>query len=162
VHMTNRAFDELSTRSDYPTTEAAAIARGAIKYWTEHKPALVAVREALTKERAAHPRDPKTYTAIDLNPDFRARMDQLLAQVAPGATYDPAKVGEYVENFKKAIVTDPNATFTVKGEFDGARIRLSGATSDRTYHDRLIDLLVAMKLYAIVNDIQIPKPPAGP
>jgi hypothetical protein len=47
----------------------------------------------------------------------------------------------------------------VKGEYDGGRIRLSGATSDRQYHDRLIDLLVAMKLYRITNEIRFPKAP---
>jgi N-acetylmuramoyl-L-alanine amidase len=155
--MTNPAFDELSNRLDYPKKEAAAICQGAIAYWTRHKDALVALRAKLMKERAEHPRDPKTYTAIDLNPDFRARMTKLLAQVEPSGKYELAKVGTYVESFKKAVVTDPAATFTVTGEFDGRRIKLSGATSDRTYHDRLIDLLIAMKLYDIVNDIQLPK-----
>jgi hypothetical protein len=108
------------------------------------------------KERAERPRDPKTYTAIALNPDFQARIKKLLAQVAPGGKYDPAKVGGYVENFKKAVVTDPKATFTVKGEFDGKRVKLSGATSDRKYHDQLIDMLVVMKLYDIANDIRLP------
>ena len=62
------------------------------------------------------------------------------------------------------LVTLPGAlaaTFTVKGEFDGQRIKLSGAVSDRTYHNRLIDMLVAMKLYDIVNDIQLPAAPRG-
>ena len=45
----------------------------------------------------------------------------------------------------------------MKGEFDGRRVTLSGATSDRRYHDQLIDMLVAMKLYNIANDIQLPK-----
>jgi N-acetylmuramoyl-L-alanine amidase len=157
--MTNRAFDDLSTRSDYPKTEAAAIGKGAIKYWTGHKAALIALRDKLTQERAEHPRDPKTYTAIDLNPDFRARMKELLARVAPGGTYDPAKVGEYVESFRKTVVTDPAATFAVKAEFEGRRIKLSGETSDPKYHDRLIDMLVAMKLYPSVNDIRLPEKP---
>ena len=60
----------------------------------------------------------------------------------------------------KVLVTDPTARFTVKGEFDGKRIHLSGETSDRKYHDQLINLLIAMKLYEITNDIQIPKTPA--
>ncbi len=158
--MTNKAFDELSAQPDYPHREAAAICRGATKYWTGHKDALVALREKLMRERAEHPRDPKTYTAIDLNPDFQARMKDLLARVAPEGKYDPAKVGEYVEKFRKAVVTNPQATFTVKAGCDGQRIRLHGAVSDRAYHDRLIDMLVAMKLYRIANDIQLPKPPA--
>jgi N-acetylmuramoyl-L-alanine amidase len=159
--MTDKAFDDLSTRpgSDYPKKEAAAICKGAVKYWTEHKDALVALRAKLMKERADHPRDPKTYTAIDLNPAFQARMKKLLAEVEPGGKYDPAKVGSYVEKFKKAVVTDPNATFTVKAEFDGKRIKLSGETSDRKYHDQLIDMLVAMKLYEIANDIRLPPRP---
>ncbi|HTK76162.1 MAG TPA: N-acetylmuramoyl-L-alanine amidase [Gemmataceae bacterium] len=157
--MTNRAYDELSMRPDYPPKEAAAICKGAIKYWTEHKDAIVALREKLMQERAAHPRDPKTYTAIDLNPEFRVRMDELLARVAPGGKYDPAKAGEYVAKFKEVVVTDPAATFTVKAEYDGKVIRLSGATSDRKYHDTLIDLFVAMKLYDITNDIKVPPAP---
>jgi N-acetylmuramoyl-L-alanine amidase len=157
--MTNKAFDELSTRPDYPQKEAAAICKGAIKYWTAHKDALVALRARLMKERAEHPRDPKSYTAIALNPDFQARMKKLLAQVAPAGTYDPAKIGAYLENFKKAVVSDPKAVFTVKGEFDGKRIKLSGATSDRKYHDQLIDVLVAMKVYNLANDIRFRKTP---
>jgi N-acetylmuramoyl-L-alanine amidase len=155
--MTNKAFDELSTRPDYPPKEAAAIARGAVKYWKEHKDALITLRAQLMKERAAHPRDPKTYTAVDLNPDFQARMKQLLAQVAPGGKYEPAKIGEYLASFKKAVVTDPQATFMVEGDYDGNRIQLRGETSDRKYHDQLIDLLVAMKLYNIDNAIRYPK-----
>ena len=113
----------------------------------------------LMKERAEHPRDPKTYTAIDLNPDFRARMKDLLGKVAPGGTCDPAKVGEYVENFRKAVLTNGKATFAVKGEFDGKQVKLSGETSDRKYHDQLIDMLVAMKLYNVSNDVRFPKAP---
>lgn len=157
--MTNQAFDDLSTRPEYPRTEATAIAKGAVKYWTEHKAALVALREKLAKERAEHPRDPKSYTAVALNPEFQARMKELLAKVAPGGTYDPAKVGEYVERFKAVAVTDPKATFAVRGESDGKRVRLTGETSDRSYHDRLIDMLVAMKIYDIANEIQVPAPP---
>jgi N-acetylmuramoyl-L-alanine amidase len=155
--MTDKGFDDLSTKPDFPRKEAQAICKAAIKYWTEHKDALVALREKLTKERAAHPRDPKTYTAIDLNPEFRERMKGLLGQVAPGGKYDPAKADEYVENFKKAVVTDPKATFTVRGEYDGKKIRLSGETSDRRYHDQLIDMLVAMRLYNIANEVRLPK-----
>lgn len=157
--MTNREFDELSNQPDYPRTEAVAICKGAIKYWTEHKTAVVALRDKLMKERAEHPRDPKTYTAIDRNPEFQARMKELLARVAPDGKYDPAKIGEYVENFKHAVVTDPTATFAVKGEYDGQQIKLSGQTSDRKYHDRLIDVLVAMKLYDISNHVQFPRAP---
>jgi N-acetylmuramoyl-L-alanine amidase len=155
--MTNKEFDELSERPDYPKKEAGAIAKGATQYWTNHKAALVALREKLMKERTEMFRDPKTYTAIALNPDYQARMDKLLAQVATRGKYDPAKVGEYVEAFQKAVVTDPKATFTVKAKFDGERIKLTGEVSDRKYHDRLIDMLIAMKLCAISNDIRLPK-----
>jgi N-acetylmuramoyl-L-alanine amidase len=154
--MTNKAFDELSTRPGYPKKEAEALCKGAVQYWTAHKDALVALRANLMKERADHPRDPKTCTAIDLNPEFRARMRKLLGRVAPGGKYDPAKIGEYIENFRKAVAADPKE-FAVKGEYDGKQIKLSGTTSDRKYHDQLIDLLVAMKLYQITNDIQLPR-----
>jgi N-acetylmuramoyl-L-alanine amidase len=157
--MTNKSYDEVSTKPDYPPKEAEAICKGAIKYWTRHKEALTALREKLMRERAARPRDPKTYTAIDLNPDFQERMKELLEQVAPGRKYDSSKIGEYVESFKKLIVNDPRATFTVTGEFDGKFMKLTGATSDRKYHDRLIDMLVGMKLYNIANAIQIPVAP---
>jgi N-acetylmuramoyl-L-alanine amidase len=157
--MTNPAFDELSTQPGYPKKEAEALCKGAIKYWTEHKDALIALRAQLMKERAEHPRDPKTYTAIDLNPVFQTRMKKLLAQVAPEGKYDLARVGDYVENFKKITVTDAKVTFMVRGEFDGQLIKLSGATSDRRYHDQLIDLLVAMKWYNVANEIELPKPP---
>src|SRR5205823_517013 len=136
--LTNREFDELSSRADYPQKEAEAICRGAVKYWTEHKAELVALREKLAKERAAKPRDPKTYTATALNPEFRARMADLLAAVAPGGAYDPAKVGEHVAAFKKAVVTNPAAKFAVTASFDGKVIKLTGSVSDRAHHDRLI------------------------
>jgi hypothetical protein len=84
-------------------------------------------------------------------------MKGLLGRVAPGGKYDPAQVADYVERFKAAVVTDPKATFAVKGQYDGRRVRLSGETSDRRYHDHLIDMLVAMRLYDIANDIRLPK-----
>jgi N-acetylmuramoyl-L-alanine amidase len=155
--MTSKEFDELSMKPDYPRKEAEAICKGAITYWTKHKDDLITLREKLAKERAAKPRDPKTYTAIALNPDHQARMKHLLAKVAPGSKYDPAKAGEFVELFKKEAVSDPKVTFTVKGELDGKRIRLTGESSDRRYHDQLIDMLVAMRLFDITNEIQLPK-----
>lgn len=155
--MTNKEFDELSGRPDYPKKEAAAICKGAVKYWKEHKDALVALREKLAKERAAKPRDPKTFTATELNPEFQARMKELLGKVAPDGKYDPAKAGEYVDRFREAVVTDPKATFHVKAEYTGGTIRLTGEVSDRADHDRLIDLFVAMRLYDLANNIQFPK-----
>jgi N-acetylmuramoyl-L-alanine amidase len=157
--MTNREFDELSSRADYPKKEAAAICKGAVRYWKDHKDALVALREKLAKEREAKPRDPKTFTATALNPEFQASMKDLLGKVAPDGKYDPAKAGEYVDRFRQAVVTDPKATFSVKAEHTGGVIRLTGEVSDRTYHDRLIDLFVAMKLYDLANDVRIPKAP---
>jgi len=77
--------------------------------------------------------------------------------VAPGGKYDPAKVGEYVAAFQKVVVTDPAAKFTVTATFDGTRIKLAGEVSDRTHHDQLIDLLVAMRLLEITNEIRVPK-----
>jgi N-acetylmuramoyl-L-alanine amidase len=155
--MTDKGFDELSQKPDFPRKEAEAICKGAIKFWHEHKDAIVALRDKLAKERAAKPSDPKTFTSIALNPEHQARMKKLLDQVAPGGKYDPAKAGEYVERFRKEVVTDPKVTFTVKAEYDGKRIRLSGETSDRRYHDQLIDMLIAMRLYDIANEIRIPE-----
>jgi N-acetylmuramoyl-L-alanine amidase len=156
--MTNKAFDDLSTRPEYPNKEAAAIAKGAIKYWTDHKPALIALRDKLAKDRAAHPRDPNTYTAIELNPAYQAETKAVLAKVAPDGKYDPAKAGEYVDRFRKEAVTDPMATFTVTATAAGKHITLAGEVSDRKYHDRLIDLFVAMGLYDLSNEIKVPAP----
>lgn len=155
--MTNRAFDDLSNQPDFPKVEAAAIAKGAVKYWATHKAALIALRDTLAKERAAKPRDPKAYTATALNPAHQERMKAVLEAVAPGGKYEAAKVGEYVQAFRKVAVTDPKATFTVKAELSDGRIRLTGEVSNRKYHDGLIDMLVAMKLYTIVNEVQLPK-----
>src|SRR5260370_19472545 len=58
--MTNKDFDDLSTKPDYPKKEAEAICKGAVKYWTDHKDALVTLREKLMKERKEHPPHPKT------------------------------------------------------------------------------------------------------
>ena len=157
--LTNREFDETSSRPDFPKREAEAICAGAAKYWTEHRAALVALREKLAAERAAAPRDPKEYTATALNPAFQARMRDLLAKVAPGGRYDPARVGDYVAAFKRAVVTDPAATFTLTAAFDGKVVRLTGEVSDRAHHDRLVDLLVAMRLYDIANEVRLPKGP---
>ena len=58
--------------------------------------------------------------------------------------------------------TDPRDRRTrpsIMIEYDGKVVKLTGETSDRKYHDQLIDLLVAMKLYAIANQIQLPKAP---
>jgi len=154
--MTNREFDDLSSRPDYPKKEAAAIAKGAVNYWTKHKAALVALREKLAKDQAAKPRDPKSYTATALNPDYQERMKALLDKVAPGGKYEAAKTGEYIEAFRKAVVGD-DSTFTVKAEVLGERVRLTGAVSDRRHHDQLIDLMVAMRLYGIINEVRLPK-----
>jgi N-acetylmuramoyl-L-alanine amidase len=157
--MTNKEFDELSNRPDYPRKEAEAICNGAITYWTKHKQALIDLRDLLSKQRSDKPFDPKSITAIDFNPEFRAKMDRLLSRIAPGGKYDPTKISDYIENFKKEVVVDPKMTFTVRGEFDGKLIRLSGEVSDRRYHDQLIDALVAMRLFNIRNSIKIPKAP---
>jgi N-acetylmuramoyl-L-alanine amidase len=154
--MTNKAFDELSNRPDYPATEAAAICKGAVKYWSDHKPALVALRDNLAAERAKHPRDPKTYTAIELNPAFQAQMTKILFDISPNGHYRPDFVSDYLTLFKKYVVTDPAAKFDVTATFDGKRIKLTGE-ADKKYHDRLIDMLVAMKLFDISNEIHFSK-----
>jgi N-acetylmuramoyl-L-alanine amidase len=154
--LTNREFDELSSRADFPKKEAEAICKGAVAYWTAHKDALIALRDKLAKERGTKPRDPKTYTATALNPEYQSQMKELLGKVAPDGKYDPAKVGEYVAAFKKVVVTD-SAAFNVPATFDGKTIKLAGEVSDRAYHDQLIDLLVAMRFFDIANDIRVPK-----
>jgi N-acetylmuramoyl-L-alanine amidase len=156
--MTNRSFDELSNRPDYPKQEAEAICKGAIKYWTARKAELIELHDRLQKQRAAKPPDPKTYKAIALNPEYQARMKKLLAEVAPDGKYEAARIGDYIAQLKKIEVTDPKVVFDVKGTFDGTVIKLSGHTSDRKYHDNLINLLVAMKLYNISNGITFPQP----
>ncbi len=156
--QTSRAFDDLSARPEYPKVEAAALAKGAAAYWAAHKPALVALRDQLAKARADKPRDPKTYTAVALNPDLQKRAAELLAKVAPAGRYEAAKADEYVEAFRKATVK-PGAAFTVVARTSAEGVMtLTGDVSDRADHDRLIDLLVSMKLYRIVNEVQLPKP----
>ena len=142
--MTNPAFDDLCNRSEFPAMEAAAIAKGAVKFWTDHKPMLVALRVQLAAERAARPRDPSTFTATALNPKYQRDMAELLAKVAPGGKLDVAA-------FQDAVVTDPKATFDVT-----ARLTLAGTTSDRKYHDRLIDVLVALGQYDFANAVTLP------
>jgi hypothetical protein len=154
--MTNRAFDELCNTAGYPRVEAAALRNGAVKYWREHKETLVSLRTTLSNERARQPRDPATYTAIALNPDFQAKMKKLLRTVAPDGKYSAAKAGVYLERFRSAVVTEPNAVFAVRAEREGRTIRLIGETSDPAYHNQLIDLFVAMKLYDLVNEIEFP------
>jgi N-acetylmuramoyl-L-alanine amidase len=155
--LTNAPFDELSSRAEFPRTEAEAICKGAVAYWAAHREALVALRDKLAKARAAKPHDPKTYTATALNPEYRARMKDLLDRVAPGEKYDPARIGEYVAAFKKVAVTDPGATFDVTATAAGKAIKLTGEVSDRRYHDRLVDLLVAMRFFEITNDVRLPR-----
>jgi hypothetical protein len=154
--MTNKEFDDLCNTAAYPRVEAAAIRNGAVKYWREHKPALVALRKTLSEERARQPRDPATYTAVALNPESQARMKTLLRTVAPGGKYSAAKAGEYLERFRAAVVTEPNAVFVVRAEPEGKTIHLIGETSDPAYHNQLIDMFVAMKLYDLANDIEFP------
>jgi N-acetylmuramoyl-L-alanine amidase len=157
--MTNTEFDEMSMAPDFPKKEAEAICKGAIKYWTENKAALVALREKLAKEREAKKVDPNSYTANALNPGYQERMKKLLAEVAPEGKYDPAGISEYLIRFRKSVVTDPAAKFDVTGIYDGKTLSLKGETSDRKYHDELINVLVAMKIYDISNEITFPKTP---
>ena len=85
--------------------------------------------------------------------------DSTIPAYNTGGRYDPARVGDYVAAYKRAVVTDPAATFTVTAAFDGTTIRLAGEVSDRAHHDRLIDLLVAMRMYDIANEVRLPKTP---
>jgi N-acetylmuramoyl-L-alanine amidase len=157
--VTNKAYDELSNQPDYPAKEATAIGKGAVKYWTEHKEELSKLRDKLSKERAAKPRDPNTYTANDINPAFQKKMRALLTKVAPEGKYEANKVPAYLKAFQKEVVTDAKEKFEVKADIAGDKIFLSGETSHRPYHNQLIDMLVAMKLYDITNNIQLPPVP---
>jgi hypothetical protein len=40
---------------------------------------------------------------------------------------------------------------------DGEKVKLTGEVFDRTHHDRLIDMLVAPKLYSLTNYLRLPK-----
>ena len=160
-YMTNKAFDDLCVTPKFPKTEAAAIHKGAVKYWKEHRDALVALRTMLAEERASTPRDPSTVTAIAFNTEFRNKMTQLLSQVAPDGKYVAAKAPEYVREFRKVVVTEPDAVFNVTAEVKGKAITLKGETSDAKLHNQLIDLFVAMKLFEINNEVQFPGRPAG-
>ena len=154
--LTNKEFDELSSRPEFPNAEAEAIAAGAAKYWAAHKPALVALRDKLAAGRSAEPRDPARFTYAELNPATRKRTAELLAAVAPGGDYRADRVGDYVRKFKAVVATDPRATFDVTATVAGGKVVLSGTTSRRDYHDRLIDLLVAMGLVGIDNRVAVP------
>ena len=56
------------------------------------------------------------------------------------------------------VVTDPKSKFDFAAKWDGKVIHLAGKVSNRADHDPFIDLLVAMKLYSIRNDVVFPKP----
>jgi hypothetical protein len=156
--LTNAQFDELANRPEFPQTEATAIRRGAIQFWTEHRTSLTALRTELARQQAEQQPDPQQVTAVALMPDHQTKMAQLLTQVAPTASYDPSEVSEYVQRFLATVVTDPGATVTIAATYADEKIHLSGATSDRSYHDQLIDMLVAMRFYNVVNEIKLPAP----
>jgi N-acetylmuramoyl-L-alanine amidase len=150
--LTNAAFDKLASEAGYAKKEAATIAAGASLYWRTHKEALVKLHDELAAER----RDPKTFTATELNPAYQESMKALLAKVAPEGKYEAAKVAEYLEAFHKTL-PPAAADFNLKAAYDGKRIQLSGKPAERKYHDQFIDVLVAMKLYAIVNEVVLPR-----
>lgn len=156
--MTNPAFDELSNQPEYAKVEAEAIGQAAIKYWTNHKQLLNDLRTTHMNQRAEKPRDPNKYTATALNPEYQANMKQLLAKIAPDGNPDASRISTYLKNFKQAVATDPDAKFEITGTFDGKTIRLQGETSEKKYHNQLIDVLVAMKLYNLANEIQFSNP----
>ncbi len=147
--QTNPRFDEESNRPDYPEREAAALLKGAVAYWTAHKPALIAWHE-----RGRKPPPPAKVTATDLDPTFQADMAKLLATVAPGGQYEAAKAAGYVAAYKGTLA-DP-AGFAVTATADGATVKLAGSVADKAHHDRLIDLFVAMRLVALDNAVTLP------
>ena len=154
--MTDQTFDELSAKPDFPAKEAGAISKGAIKYWTARKKELTTLRKKQVDMDAVYPHDPDTFIAIELNPAYQEKMKKLLAKVEPSRKFDPAKIGPYVESFKSIVIDDPTAIFTVKGEFDGKLMKLTGQASKR-HNDLLIDMLIAMRLFNISNRITAPR-----
>jgi N-acetylmuramoyl-L-alanine amidase len=154
--MTNKLFDQISNQPEFANTEAAAITKGAIAYWQRHRDAMSVHRDKLKKARDAKPRDPNTLTATALNPAFQKMMGERLTAIAPDGKYAPEKVGEYLAKFKATYFKDSPATLAIMAKYDGKLIRLIGESSDRAYHDQIIDLLVAMKLYTISNTVNLP------
>lgn len=141
--MTNKAYDELCNRPQYPKIEAEAIRDGAVKYWKEHQKALTELRDKLTKERAAKPRDPATITAIALNSNHRAKMKELLAKLEPTGKPDPAKLGQYLEAFRQQLPAERQAKFTMKVVWTEQKLKLSGAAEKEDWN-RATDVLIAI------------------
>jgi hypothetical protein len=154
--LTNAAFDKLASEPGYPKKEAAAIAAGATLYWRTHKEALEKLHDQLAAEREKKPRDPKTYTATELNPEYQAAMKKLLAKVAPNEKYEAAKVADYLAAYRKTL-PEEEADFNIQAAFEDNRIKLTGKLDNRKHHDQFIDLLVAMKLYAVSNGVVLPR-----
>ena len=157
--LTNPDFDKMANESGFPKTEAFAIARGVRNYWLAHHEALKTLRMELITERATSPRDPKTLTATALNPTFQSDMKAALKKIAPEGKYEAAKVSEYLEKCRKDF---PGSNNEIKARYDGKVIILTGKPADRKLHDRFIDVLVAMKLLAIQNEVVVAKAKAGP
>lgn len=157
--MTNKLFDQISNQPDFAKAEAAAIAKGAIAYWERNKEALGVLRGKLKKERETKPRDPNSFTASALNPVYQKRKTERLAAIAPDGKYSPEKVADYLAKFKAAYFRNSLAVLDMSVTYDGKVIRLSGETTDRTYHNQFIDLLVDMKLYTIKNTVKLPAVP---
>ena len=153
--MTNVAFDKLASTREFPKSEAAAIAKGAAKYWAAHKPALEKLRAELAAKRVNNPTDPKTYTNTDLNPATRERNAKLLAEVAPQGDYRASNAADYVRELKAIIAADPKAKFDVSAKIEGGKVVLSGE-ADRASFNRLIDMLVAMRILEIENRVKLP------
>jgi N-acetylmuramoyl-L-alanine amidase len=155
--QSNAEFDEISNNPDFAKREATAILKGAANYWAAHKPALEALRTRLAAERKAKPRDPKSYTAIALNPAFRETMAKRLATIEPSRTYVAADAAKSVTAFASSYPEVERLKFRFSATVENDVIKLTGNCDDRKYHDDLIDAFVAMKLFAIKNEIAIPK-----
>ena len=151
--LTNAAYDKLANEPAYAKREATALAAGAVMYWRAHKPALVKMQAAFVAEKVKKPADMNAYTATQLNPDYQKAMAATLAKIAPAGKYDASKVKDYLRAFQQSL---PPGGFDIQAAFDGKTIKLTGKAAERKYHDQWIDLLVAMKLYAIANGIELP------
>jgi N-acetylmuramoyl-L-alanine amidase len=155
--MTNPEFDEQCNQPDFPKKEAAALAKGLIYYWQKHRDGLMALQVKLKLDRDAKPRNPRDYTATALNPAYQAEMKQLLEKLEPSCQFRKDQISVYLQRFQKEVVAATDQ-FQVKAILDGERIELTGSVSNRKNHDRLIDVLVALKWYQITNRIELPKP----
>lgn len=146
--QSNPAFDAETNKPDYPERESAALLNGAIRYWSDYHRVLNIHRSKRT------PRPLVRVTATDLDPAFQREIGKLLASVAPDRPYQAQKAADYVAAYKTTLAD--SSGFAVMARVEGETIKLSGRVADKSHHDRLIDLFVAMHLVKLENRIVLP------